>query len=45
LYGDALALQGKTKEARAAYRRALSVDPKNRAARSRLAEMSARAAK
>lgn len=45
LYGDALALQGKTKEARAAYRRALSVDPKNRAARSRLSEMSARAAK
>jgi cytochrome c-type biogenesis protein CcmH/NrfG len=45
LYGDALALQGKTTEARNAYRRALAIDPKNRTARSRLAASGARAAK
>jgi hypothetical protein len=45
LYGDALALQGKTSEARTAYRRALGIDPKNRTARARLAASGARAAK
>jgi len=45
LYGDALALQGKTREANAAYRRALSVDPNNRTARSRLSASKARPAK
>jgi CheY-like chemotaxis protein len=45
LYGDALTLQGKTNEARTAYRKALSVDPKNRTARSRLSGSSAGAAK
>ena len=38
LHGDALALQGRTKEAQKAWRRALSLDPENRAARSRLAK-------
>ena len=45
LYGDALALKGKTGEARAAYRRALAIDPENRTARARLAAGGARAAK
>jgi len=45
LYGDALMLQGKTGEARAAYRKALSIDPNNRTARARLAASGARAAK
>ena len=37
LYGDALQLQGETDAARKAWRRALSIDPANRAARARLA--------
>ena len=37
LYGDALQLKGDTGSARKAWRKALSVDPKNKAARSRLA--------
>jgi DNA-binding response OmpR family regulator len=37
LYGDALALEGDAGAARKAWRRALSVDPTNKAARSRLA--------
>jgi DNA-binding response OmpR family regulator/predicted negative regulator of RcsB-dependent stress response len=37
LYGDALRLEGDMDAARKAWRRALSVDPKNRAARARLA--------
>jgi Flp pilus assembly protein TadD len=38
LYGDALALDGNLAGARKAWRRALSVDPSNRAARARLAD-------
>jgi CheY-like chemotaxis protein len=37
LYGDALRLEGDTDAARKAWRRALSVDPGNKAARARLA--------
>jgi len=37
LYGDALQLEGDTDAARKAWRKALSVDPENRAARARLA--------
>ena len=37
LYGDALELQGETDAARKAWRKALSIDPDNRAARARLA--------
>ena len=37
LYGDALELQGETDAARKAWRKALSTDPDNRAARARLA--------
>jgi DNA-binding response OmpR family regulator/predicted negative regulator of RcsB-dependent stress response len=37
LYGDALRLEGETDAARKAWRKALSVDPGNRAARARLA--------
>jgi tetratricopeptide (TPR) repeat protein len=37
LYGDALQLQGETDAARKAWRKALSIDPANRAARARLA--------
>ncbi|MGB8332353.1 MAG: tetratricopeptide repeat protein [Polyangiales bacterium] len=37
LYGDALELQGDTERARKAWRKALSIDPRNAAARSRLA--------
>jgi CheY-like chemotaxis protein/predicted negative regulator of RcsB-dependent stress response len=44
LFGDALRLQGEIEAARKAWRRALSLDPRNKAARSRLAESVARAA-
>lgn len=45
LYGDALKLQGNDSQARAAWRRALQVDPGNKTARSRLAGSGTRAAK
>jgi Tfp pilus assembly protein PilF len=41
LYGDALHLNGDTVAARKAWRRALTLDPENRAARAHLAETSA----
>jgi predicted negative regulator of RcsB-dependent stress response len=44
LYGDALLLEGDTAAARKAWRKALAIDPDNRAAKSRLAKNSARAA-
>jgi Tfp pilus assembly protein PilF len=44
LYGDALNLQGDTDAARKAWRKALSLEPDNRAAKSRLAKSGARAA-
>ena len=45
LYGDALALQGDVGAARKAWRKALSLEPDNRAAKSRLAKSAAQAAK
>ncbi len=45
LYGDALKLQGNDGQARAAWRRALEVDPGNKTARSRLARSRTRTAK
>jgi DNA-binding response OmpR family regulator len=45
LYGDALELQGNESQARAAWRRALQVDPGNKTARSRLASSRTRTAK
>jgi DNA-binding response OmpR family regulator/Flp pilus assembly protein TadD len=45
LYGDALALQGHSAKARSAWRKALSLDPGNQAARSRLAGKAEPAAK
>ena len=45
LYGDALNLQGDTAAARKAWRKALSLEPDNRAAKSRLAKSGAQAAK
>ncbi len=42
LYGDALALQGRDEEAERAWRKALSLDPENRAAKTRLAEAGSR---
>jgi Flp pilus assembly protein TadD len=42
LYGDALRLEGETEAARKAWRKALLVDPENRAAKARLAETGAR---
>ena len=44
LYGDALALEGDAAGARKAWRRALSIDPENRAAKARLARGVAQAA-
>jgi CheY-like chemotaxis protein/predicted negative regulator of RcsB-dependent stress response len=44
LYGDTLQLRGEIEAARKAWRKALSLDPANKAARSRLAESVARAA-
>jgi len=44
LYGDALRLGGDTEAARKAWRKALSIEPGNKAARSRLAKTSAKAA-
>jgi CheY-like chemotaxis protein/Flp pilus assembly protein TadD len=38
LYGDALQLEGETEAAREAWRKALSTDPANKAARARLAD-------
>ena len=45
LYGDALQLEGDLASARKAWRKALSIDPDNRAARSRLAKSRAQASK
>ncbi len=45
LYGDALRLQGDVAGARKAWKRALAVDPRNQAAKQRLADTSAQAAK
>lgn len=44
LYGDALRLDGDTDAARKAWRKALSIDPANKAARARLAQTGAKAA-
>jgi len=44
LYGDALRLEDDTDGARKAWRRALSIDPNNRAAKARLAEAGRRVA-
>jgi cytochrome c-type biogenesis protein CcmH/NrfG len=44
LYGDALQLEGDTDAARKAWRKALSIDPENRAAKARLAETAGRVA-
>jgi Flp pilus assembly protein TadD len=44
LYGDALALEGDSAGARKAWRKALALEPENRAAKSRLAESSSQAA-
>jgi len=44
LYGDALRLDGDIDAARKAWRKALSIDPENKAARARLAQTSAKAA-
>jgi len=44
LYGDALRLDGDTEAARKAWRKALLVDPENRAAKARLAETAAHVA-
>ena len=44
LYGDALRLEDDTEAARKAWRRALSIDPNNRAAKARLAETGRRVA-
>ncbi|MDH3655484.1 MAG: hypothetical protein OEN21_14545 [Myxococcales bacterium] len=44
LYGDALRLEDDTDAARKAWRKALSIDPNNRAAKARLAETSRRVA-
>ena len=44
LYGDALILQGDADAARKAWRKALAIEPENRAAKSRLAKNSAQAA-
>jgi cytochrome c-type biogenesis protein CcmH/NrfG len=44
LYGDALRLDGDSERARKAWRKALSIDPDNRAAKARLAETGRRVA-
>jgi Tfp pilus assembly protein PilF len=41
LYGDALRLQGDPEAARKAWRKALAIDPRNKAARARLSETGA----
>ncbi len=44
LYGDALRLEDNTEAARKSWRKALSIDPTNRAAKARLAETGRRVA-